>query len=55
MGKDIEPNFGANRAEDIKRSNADITKAKELLEYVPEYSFADGIKLAIEWYIEKFQ
>lgn len=50
LGKDIEPNFGPDRAGDIKHSNADISKAREMLGYDPTYSFADGIKLAIEWY-----
>lgn len=52
LGKDVEPNFGPDRAGDIKHSNADISKAKELLGYNPDYSFDDGIKLAIEWYKE---
>lgn len=50
LGKEIEPNYGPDRAGDIKHSNADISKARKLLGYNPEYSFADGIKLAIEWY-----
>lgn len=50
LGVDIEPNFGPDRKGDIKHSNADISKAKELLGYDPEYSFKDGIELAIEWY-----
>lgn len=41
-----------DRKGDIKHSNADISKAKKLLGYDPDYSFADGIKLAIEWYKE---
>ena len=52
LGKDIEPKFGPNRKGDIKHSNADISKARELLGYDPEYSFEDGIKLAIDWYKE---
>ena len=52
LGVNIEPNFGPDRKGDIKHSNADISKAKELLGYDPEYSFQDGIKLAIEWYKE---
>ena len=48
----IEPNFGPDRAGDIKHSNADISKAKELLGYNPEYSFEKGIELAINWYKE---
>ena len=52
LGKDIDPIFGPNRAGDIKHSNADISKAKELLGYEPEYSFEAGIKMAIDWYKE---
>lgn len=50
LGKSVEPVFGPDRPGDIKHSNADIGKAKEWLGYDPEYSFADGINLAIEWY-----
>lgn len=50
LGKDIKPNFGPDRAGDIKHSNADITKARKNLGYDPDYSFAEGIALAIEWY-----
>lgn len=52
LGKDIEPNFGPDRAGDIKHSNADITKAKKLLGYNPSYDFESGIRLAIDWYKE---
>ena len=48
----IEPLFGPDRPGDIKHSNADISKAKELLHYDPEWSFERGIKEAIEWYRE---
>lgn len=47
---DIEPNFGPDRVGDIKHSNADISKAKALLDYAPEWSFAKGIAEAISWY-----
>ncbi len=52
LGVNIEPNFGPDRKGDIKHSNADISKAKRLLGYDPDYSFEDGIKLAIDWYKE---
>ena len=48
----IEPNFGPDRAGDIKHSNADISKAKSMLGYAPDWSFEKGIKAAIEWYKE---
>jgi UDP-N-acetylglucosamine 4-epimerase len=52
LDKDIKPVFGSDRPGDIKHSNADISRAKELLDYNPSYSFEDGIKLAINWYKE---
>ena len=52
LGLDIEPNFGPDRPGDIKHSNADIFKAKQLLGYDPDWSFDCGIKAAIEWYKE---
>ncbi len=51
LGKDIEPIFGPDRAGDIKHSNADISKARKLLGYNPEWDFNKGIKEAIDWYI----
>lgn len=52
LGKDIDPIFGPDRKGDIKHSNADIDKAKELLGYNPDWSFEQGIVAAIEWYKE---
>jgi UDP-N-acetylglucosamine 4-epimerase len=50
LGKDIKPIFGPDRKGDIKHSNADINKAKEMLGYDPSWSFERGIEAAIEWY-----
>lgn len=50
LGVHVEPNFGPDRAGDIKHSNADISKAKQMLGYNPEWSFERGIMVAIEWY-----
>ena len=55
LGKDIEPIFGPDRAGDIKHSNADISKAREMLGYEPDWSFERGIQAAIEWYRENLQ
>lgn len=52
LGKDIKPIFGPNRKGDIKHSNADISKARDLLGYDPSWSFERGIEAAIEWYKE---
>lgn len=52
LGVNIEPNFGPDRAGDIKHSNADISKARRLLGYDPDWSFDRGIQAAIAWYKE---
>ena len=41
----IEPRIG-----EVKRLIADATKAKELLGWEPEYSFAEGLKEFVQWY-----
>lgn len=49
---DVEPIFGPDRKGDIKHSNADISKAKRLLGYDPDWDFQRGIDAAIAWYKE---
>ena len=52
LGLDVEPNFGPDRPGDIKHSNADISKARGLLGYDPDWDFQRGIRAAIAWYRE---
>ncbi len=52
LGVEREPEFGPDRAGDIKHSNADIGKAARLLGYAPEYDFERGLIEAIQWYKE---
>jgi UDP-N-acetylglucosamine 4-epimerase len=47
---DIAPNYVSERAGDIKHSNADISKAKNILKYEPDYSFNEGLEKCIDWY-----
>lgn len=49
---DREPIFGPDRPGDIRHSNADVSKARKMLGYDPEWPFERGIKAAIEWYKE---
>ncbi|NBU81190.1 MAG: SDR family oxidoreductase [Flavobacteriaceae bacterium] len=46
----IEVVHGPNRLGDIPHSLASIDKAKRLLNYLPEYSFQEGLKEAVKWY-----
>ena len=43
----IEPVLGPNRAGDIPHSNADISKAKSMLDYEPKIQFYEGIDMLI--------
>lgn len=52
LGIEREPVFAAERPGDIKHSNADVSKARRLLGYDPDWDFGRGIAAAIEWYKE---
>lgn len=52
LNKDIKSIYKEERAGDIRHSNADISKAKRLLGYNPDYSMDRGLELTIEWYKE---
>ncbi|MCL7763398.1 SDR family oxidoreductase [Polaribacter sp. Z014] len=47
---DVSVVFGPNRIGDIPHSHADISKARKLLNYNPEFSLKEGLKESINWY-----
>ena len=51
-GRKPEPNYGSERAGDIRHSNADISKARKMLGYEPEWDFERGIQASIKWYVK---
>lgn len=53
--KNVDVIYGANRLGDIPHSHADISKAKALLNYNPEFSLQKGLEEAIEWYWESLK
>lgn len=50
LGKDIEPLYEEERAGDVKHSLADITLARDVLDYEPEYGFREGLVKTVEWF-----
>ncbi len=48
----IEPEYGPFRKGDVRHSLADISRATELLGYVPAYSVARGMEESIQWYVQ---
>jgi len=49
-GTKLDANFGPDRAGDIKDSLADISKAKALLGYNPEFSMSEGLYQTYNWF-----
>lgn len=47
---EVEIVYGPNRVGDVPHSLASIEKAQNLLGYQPRYSFAEGLKIAVDWY-----
>lgn len=51
MGRpQIQPEYAAARAGDIRASHADITRAKEALGYEPKVAPAQGLPAVIQWF-----
>lgn len=55
MGNPIEPQFGAlpDRPTEIWRMYCDSTKARDLLDWTPRHSLAEGLERTIAWYTEQ--
>ena len=52
-GSDLAPIYVAERPGDVRHSLADISKARNLLEYDPAVSVREGLKTTFEWYRER--
>ncbi|HTN20771.1 MAG TPA: SDR family oxidoreductase [Pelobium sp.] len=50
LGKSIDPVFGPPRAGDVQDSLADISKAKRVFGYQPEYDLNEGLKESVDFY-----
>jgi UDP-N-acetylglucosamine/UDP-N-acetyl-alpha-D-glucosaminouronate 4-epimerase len=50
IGADVQPAYAEGRAGDVRDSQAEISKARDLLGYQPIVSFEDGLRQTVEWY-----
>jgi nucleoside-diphosphate-sugar epimerase len=50
LGKKIEPVHTPTRAGDVRDSQADSTRARELLGWKPSVTFEDGLRRTVEWF-----
>jgi UDP-N-acetylglucosamine 4-epimerase len=48
----VEPTYADFRAGDVRHSQADISKARERLGYVPTHTAPQGLQEALAWYVE---
>lgn len=53
LDSDVSVNIENNRTGEVSRYIADISKAKKLLGYEPEYDIQDGMSRTVEWYTER--
>lgn len=49
LGTNIEPTYAAPRPGDVRHSLADVSLAKELLEYLPTVSLREGLRRTIQF------
>jgi UDP-N-acetylglucosamine 4-epimerase len=49
---DSRPSYREFREGDVRHSQADITKARRLLDYAPTHRIGEGLKEAMSWYID---
>ena len=47
-----EPTYRDFREGDVRHSQADISKAKNALDYEPEFKISQGIDKAMPWYVK---
>ena len=50
VGAKVDPIYAAPRPGDVKDSQADIAKARRILNYEPKVSFEEGLARTVEWY-----
>jgi nucleoside-diphosphate-sugar epimerase len=49
-GKRLEAKYEPPREGDIRDSQADVSKAREILDYEPSVMFDEGLERTFEWY-----
>ncbi len=50
VGSRVNVSYGPVRSGDVRDSQADITRAREILGYKPIVSFEEGLRQTLEWY-----
>ena len=51
--KSAKPIYGSFRSGDVRHSQADISKAKELLGFKSSHAVKSGMKETVEWFVKR--
>ena len=54
LSKNIEPVYLESRPGDVKKTHADIEKAKRLLGWQPKVNFSQGLVKTAQWFEDKY-
>ena len=54
LGVDLKPEYGLERAGDVKNSQASVEVARDAFGYAPIVGFEEGLRRTVEWYREEF-
>jgi UDP-N-acetylglucosamine 4-epimerase len=49
--ENFKPTYREFRAGDVRHSQADVSKARNLLGYAPTHHMAEGLEVAMDWYV----
>jgi len=55
IGSDIKPNYCPVRLGDVRKTHADMQKAKELLNFSPKVDFVQGLKKTVKWFRDSIE
>ena len=50
VGAKVEPTYAAPRIGDVRDSQADVSKAKQLLGFEPRVPLEEGLRHTMDWY-----
>ena len=51
LGKIAKKTYIPRNSADVTSTYADISKAHQMLNWIPQMSFEDGIQMTIDWYM----
>jgi nucleoside-diphosphate-sugar epimerase len=50
MGKPFDVEYAEPRAGDVRHSQADISRARQVIGFEPQVSFGEGVRRTVQWY-----